>query len=400
MSKLTPEQQLSWDTTIANMCSNRKYDAYLFYFHLLGQCSIEFTDRVDTAGISFQLDHYNLAINPDITTGFFQYSLEERLAILKHEMLHIINQHWTRREDSNPRRFNIAADCSINQFIEPTHLPKGVILPSTLSVKSNTPVPAKLTAEQYYQLLEDNEDEDNQQSTLDDHGEWDNSVGDKDLAKDLTSQALEKAASATAKSKGTLPAEYGDWISLLARNHEVNWKDVLRRIVGNKKAFSRSTIMRRDRRQPFAEHLKGRTKDRIYNLAVVGDESGSVSDVELSQAIVEVSNICKLTQTPIWYVPVDTQAYTPQRLTSTQRSFKRSACGGTILSPAIQQLKDSRIQANAIVVITDGYICQSDVEAYQALNIPIIWLITSEGTIPDGIIKPMRAFKLKSPKHA
>ena len=53
MSKLTPEQQLSWDTTIANMCSNRKYDAYLFYFHLLGQCSIEFTDRVDTAGISF-----------------------------------------------------------------------------------------------------------------------------------------------------------------------------------------------------------------------------------------------------------------------------------------------------------------------------------------------------------
>jgi predicted metal-dependent peptidase len=158
--------------------------------------------------------------------------------------------------------------------------------------------------------------------------------------------------------------------------------------------------MRRDRRQPFAEHLKGRTKDRIYNLAVVGDESGSVSDGELSQAIAEVSNICKLTQTPIWYVPVDTQAYAPQRLTSTQRSFKRSACGGTTLSPAIQQLKDSRIQANAIVVITDGYIDQSDIKAYQALNIPIIWLITSEGTIPDGIVKPMRAFKLKPPKHA
>ena len=73
----------------------------------------------------------------------------------------------------------------------------------------------------------------------------------------------EKAANETQKSRGNVPGEYSDWLDVLSNKREVNWQQVLRKLVGNRRVGVKKTLMRKDRRLPHMNHIKGRTKDRI-----------------------------------------------------------------------------------------------------------------------------------------
>lgn len=421
------------DEALANMFSNPTFNDYLFYAHIIGQCKIIFeTGMQAPAGVNFQYDHYNLYINPleqipiqpdkdgnypknksgkeiKFIPGFNGMTLHERMGVLKHEMLHVINMHTARKEDRDHTGFNYAADCAINQMIDRKHLPDGAIYPDNFPGKPGTKIPNNLTAEQYYELLNFDESDNNGSgscscpgsgngSPIDDHSKWEESQGDKELQEDISKNMLDKAINETNKSRGTVPSQISEWLNNLTKKREVDWRQVLRRLAGNKKANTRKTLLRRDRRLPDHNWIKGKTKDRIGEVVIVGDESGSVSDSELTAAIGECVHICKTLATPIWYVPVDSQAHKPHLLKSNQTNFKRSACGGTILAPAIDKIHESKINYNALVVITDGYIDNSDVDAFAATKRPVIFLITSEGTIPDRIAKHsnIRVFKLKS----
>jgi predicted metal-dependent peptidase len=208
---------------------------------------------------------------------------------------------------------------------------------------------------------------------------------------------LDRAITETQKSKGNLPSNISEWLNNLTKKREVDWRQVLRRLAGNKRANTRKTLMRRDRRLPDFNWIKGKTKDHIGSVAVVGDESGSVSDAELTDAIGECVHICKTLNTPIWYVPVDTQAHKPIQLKSNQTNFKRSACGGTVLAPALDKIHESRIPYNCLIVITDAFIDESDIDAFNGTRKPVIWLITSDGADPHPKMQQgnAKAFKLK-----
>jgi predicted metal-dependent peptidase len=395
---ITAEDRQVFEDTIAAAISNPAYNqSYMYYGYMIAQCAVIFKRMEAPAAVNFYRDHFNLFINPD---QFNEFPLLERLGILKHEMLHILGGHFNRLEDRDMRLFNYATDCAINQLIDKNHLPKGCIYPDNLPTTVKN-VPTMLGAEQYYELLENDPDEDKLPQpgegpgTLDDHSEWENSEGDPDLQKDITKGMLEKAGESTQKARGELPSKHGEWLEMHSRKNEVDWKRVLRGIVGNRKVSSRPTIMRSSRRFPRREDIRGKTKDRLFSLAVVGDESGSVSSDELTDAIAEIQHICDLTKAPLWYVPVDTQAHKPHLITKAQRTFERSACGGTILAPAVDMLKSEKIKYNALVVITDGYIDDSDVYAFNDEKVPVIWLITSNGEIMDIMSNgKMRAFKL------
>lgn len=374
---------------------------YLFYAHLICQCNVNFKSMKAPAAVSFNIDHYVLHIDPE---KFNSFSLEQRCGVLKHEMLHILNGHLIRFEDrENFMKWNFATDCAINQLIDMSHLPSGCIYPNNLPVAQGVNVPLMVNSEQYYDLIDDDqlpEDQpefgSGQPGPLDDHSEWENSQGTNEtLQKDITKNMLEKAANETQKSRGNVPSEFSQWLELNTNARQLDWKRLLRSQISNKKTSSRRTILRSDRRFPKREDLRGKTKDRIATPVIVGDESGSVSSTELTAAIGECLNISKALNSPIWYVPVDTQAYKPHKLTSSQRNFKRTAFGGTTLSPAIDMIKSQKLEATCIVVITDGGICHSDIDAFQATNLPIIWLITSDGDLhPDMNQGKMRAFKL------
>ena len=93
---------------------------------------------------------------------------------------------------------------------------------------------------------------------------------------------------------------------------------------------------------------------------------------------------------------MDTQPCKPEKLKKTTKVIERKACGGTFLSPAFKMAKDHKLNFNAIVVTTDGYLSDSDVEAFEALNMRVIWLIEKDGHIMPSMNNGlMQAFQLK-----
>ena len=429
---MTPDRS-GFDEAVANLFSNPKYAPnYLFYGHMVGQCRVVFdTTMKAPAGVNFMHDHFNLYINPEDTwvkadptklasakhkpqtrqtadgktevclKGFNSYPLEQRLGILKHEMLHILYNHMRRKGDRDHQGFNIAADCAINQLIDRSHLPaQGIFIDQFPSGTGK--VPANLTAEQYYELISKNYDPDQPGSgsgsgqCIDDHDKWGESQGDGDLSEDIAKGMADRAVSQTQKSRGNVPSELSEWLSLLSRKREVTWQQLLRHITGNKRVGIRKTILRPDRRLPNSEWIKGRTKDRRYSVLVISDVSGSVSDKGLLSLWSEVRNICELTQSSIDLIQVDTQPSKPEKLTKNTKTIQRKACGGTYLSPALEMARKHKLDFQAVVVTTDGYLDESDVAAFDSLHIPVIWLIEADGTImPSMNSSHMKAFQLK-----
>ena len=350
------------------------------------------------AAVNFVDNTYNLFICPDM---FNAEPLEQRLGTLKHEMLHIAFGHLFRfdKEDTNFSNFNLAADCALNQEINREHIPNGYF-PDNFPNKEADEHWGQ-TTEFYYNLLDNTKNDDDDSSgngqgqdslaegkgnpaeskLVGDHGKWKETEGDEYVQQEITKNMLEKAADNTTKSRGNLPANYAEMLDNITRRREVDWKKVVRNIVGNKKANVRKTLMRKDRRMPGANWIKGRTKDRIFELAVISDVSGSVSDEALTILWGEIVNICHMFNTPVKVVQVDTEPKAPEELTKTTKAIKRKARGGTYLSPAIKTLEEHKVTYNALVITTDGELCTSDVEPFSRLRVPVIWLIEHTGRV-------------------
>jgi len=403
------------DQTLASMFSNAQYRSdYLFYAHLVAQCSIKIDPTLPApAGVAFITDHYNLYINPE---KFDLYNLHGRLAILKHEMLHINFGHIQREETRKHKRWNYATDCAINQLINKEHLSKEAVTPKTIEENLKIKVPLNSSAEHYYNLLDmikeppqgGGSGQEGQEGESDDkgtkstetgmgtHDTWGNSTGDSDLQADVTKNMLEKTQEETIKGKGTVPQECSGWLDLHTRKCEVNWKKVLRGIVGNKKVGTRATIMKKDRRFPNRPDLRGKTKDRKFNLLVISDVSGSMSNEDVLSTLGEVRHICDITKTAVDLIQVDAEAYLPEKLTKKTKIIKRKGCGGTVLHPALEMAKKHNIDFQAVVVLTDGGLFGNDIDYFCALKKRVIWLVTKDGHISDKMNSPRcSAFQLK-----
>jgi predicted metal-dependent peptidase len=419
---------------VANMAMSTSpfYNDYVFYMHLLSQCRVVFDEKLPApAGVSFNTAYYTLWINPSevvaegkdkegnhvVIPGFTdKMPLSHRIGIIKHEMLHIAFGHLIRVGDKDFKGYNYASDCALNQQIKRDHLPDGAIYPDTLPVKEGTKVLENESAEYYYDLFEnpdkppeDGEGEGNVDGNSEGggenngksdptggHGKWKESEGDPDLQQEITKNMVERSANQTQQGRGNLPSNYSTMIDNLIIKREVDWKKVLRSIVGNKKANIRKTLLRRDRRQPNASWIKGKTKDRIFSLGAISDVSGSVSDVPLMKLWSEVISLCKTFDTDVYMVQVDTQPTEPEKLTKSTRKLERKRCGGTILYPAIEQFKKSGIHYDALLVTTDGYLGSEDVDYFARLKVPVVWLIEPDGQIMSEMnYGRMRAIKLK-----
>jgi len=399
-----------FDETIAAMFSNRTYCAdYLFYAHIVGQCSVIIDDSLPApAGVSFMHDHFNLYINP---AEFDEFSIVERLAIIKHEMLHIMLGHIKRIDDRNFKKWNYSTDCALNQLINSDHLPKCAVLPGNFSkqFKLSPKAQNNESSEYYYELIKDYKDEEQDgqgsdgqgsdgqgsEQTMDSHGTWKNSAGDETLQKDITAKMIKDARDSAAKNMGNIPSQCDEWLGLHNTKAQVNWRKTLRSIVGNKKIGTRSTIHRRDRRFPNREDVRGKSKNRTFNVLAVVDVSGSMSNDSLTKTMAEVKHICDVTKSSIDMIQVDTQAYEPEKFSTTTKFINRKACGGTELSPAIQKAKECNIDYQCIVVITDGYISDSDIQAFKNARKRVIWLIESDGKLSSNMCEGrMKAFKL------
>jgi len=450
-------------------------ESLMWYGHLVTACDIKRDLNMPSpAGVRFMFNKFELFINPLM---FGLYSTDEQIAILKHEMLHIINLHITRQKDRDHKKWNYGTDISINQLIP--NIPEDGLQPERFKFEKN------LNAEQYYDMIPTNYDSDPedgegdgegscssscptcngsgeggepsdekgegqgqgegepgegqgegegqgsgkgnpcpdcngsgeagdgdvvdddkklkdmigealnaaQHGQIGDHGKWNESEGDEQAAKEITRQMTETA---TNKSRGMSPSECDEALQLLKMKEQINWKKELRRIVGNRKANSRLTIKKNDRRFPHRRDLRGKTKDHTIDVCVVLDVSGSMSDEEIIYGLTEIKAIAEKAGAGVTIIQVDTEPKVVEDFDPKAKTFNRRGYGGTYMSKSFEMIVTDKIPCNVVINITDGYI-ESTLDG-PLPKVPFIFLVTQDKdnlAIDVNSYKRMKSHTLK-----
>jgi predicted metal-dependent peptidase len=162
------------------------------------------------------------------------------------------------------------------------------------------------------------------------------------------------AAALSAKERGDLPG-YVDGLITDFNRPSNNWKRTLRRFV---KAQDRDDFSYRrvSRRSTGKIILPALFSEKLGELVVVVDESGSVSDEALSQGLGELVSIGRSVKpSGITIVTCDTRVTGVRRFRSGEPiEIKTGGRGGTDMMPAYQYIAENIRKPAAIILMTDA----------------------------------------------
>lgn len=338
-----------------------------FYGLFLLSINKYFDDKVSTACVRRDGINVELAINEQFWNSL---SDEAELAVLEHEVLHLVNKHLTMQASfPNKKHFNVASDAEVNSYIEN--------LPPNCIKAENYGLPPMCGSKFYYENIPEDKDDDS--NTLDQH-DWKDFQDLSDAEKQLIENQIDHIAKNTAeqvqKMQGHFPAGLEDYINSLFKQKEriFNWKAYLRRMIGTiidvelKKTRKKESI-----RFPDASGLKHKKKS---NICVIVDTSGSVSNQELCDFFSEIKHVWKA-GAAVTIVENDAAIGRIYKYDG-KWDGKVTGRGGTVFDEAVQWYNDHRRDFSTVIFFTDGY---ADVD------LPIagesIWVITSDGCRQD-----------------
>ena len=403
-----------------------------------GNVAIQLNRRVDyhlkaPAAVVFKGTYFDLCINPIL---LWHYTLDQIKSIYIHEFYHIICMHLPRTLplfDRYPSLIlNLGTDCAINQFIK--GLPDGCVSLDSLKQhwKVKRPLEAERESEYYIKgLIEEYKENEEFKNMIDQQqqmrqqggaGEGGSNPGDSDYdgengpyedwedyaqhhdawRQSDTSQNMDNAGDvvksilqeAAAKSRGRIPSEAQSMLKKLSEKPVINWRQQLRKYVGQLSKPYKKTITRKSRRQPHRPDLRGKLNDHVSEIIVAIDTSGSMDDQIISYCMTEVFEILKHQQAKITVIECDCQiarVYEAKRPTDIKPDVKGR--GGTSFQPVFDYVKEHNKRNVVVVYFTDGY------GEYDLKEKPIsyrnLWILTGNSSElslrePYGEVKELR----------
>jgi len=397
-----------------------------FYGLFLIGLNKEMSKSIPTACVAKDGINLKLVVNPEYME---KQDPTTRVAILKHEMLHIAMQHLGMFDQfSDKKLLNVAADLEINQYIS-TEL-KGSTWEG-LDIKDGefkgVKLPLKAGTRTYYDLLQKELDEyDKQQQssglgTGSDNGgngdvvgdekdetsnsgegsgegegfaEWFRSGGngeehslweefenlseaEKKLIQKQIDHQLKDVAEQTKRSRGTVPGELSSYIEKLFEKVEavIDWKQYLRRF-GTRSAKIETKKTRKKPNIRFGSGPAIKIKPKRNTLVAI-DTSGSVSDQDLIEFFNEIDAIHK-TGTTVTIMECDSYVHRTYQYEGNKQDVLR-VCGrgGTSFDPVMEEIFKAPGKYQNLIYLTDGY-----APAPQRVPmVPILWVINSTAQI-------------------
>jgi len=319
-----------------------------------------------TAGVTVDKDtlQFKMLYNPD----FFKDMEENKIkGVLMHEFYHLIFKHVTSRKPENVPHlvWNIAGDLAINSMIGADNLPEGCCIPGGQQFED---YPMGKTAEFYLEKMKDDEqfgdgnggfkDLDGQSGSdfgnFDDHGGWGELTDDeRQMVEERAKDIMEKAAKeANNSGRGWGSVSSGIKREIMERlKTRVDWKKVLRAFIGAAQRADKSNTMRRiNRRFPYIH--AGRKVNRVANIAISIDQSGSVSDAELNAFFNELNKLSELATFTV--IPFDTKVAEDKVYTwkkGEKRKWERVMYGGTCFNAPTDYVNKGNYDGH--IVLTD-----------------------------------------------
>ena len=336
-------------------------------------------------------DMAKLYINPD----FVEEITDDDISfVLAHEVMHIALEHGLRLQGRNPQLWNIAADYALNLilvdsgFERPSHKCGGLFDDQYKG----------MTADQIYEKLQQDVDKARKQGKSGAPGEPGSGIPGlphEDLmapdAKDAAEAAkLQRSvqqrvaqAANVARMQGKLSGSLERLVDQIL-NPVVPWADLLRdymtRISKDDESWTRRNRRFRD------VYLPSRWSQRMGEIVIIGDTSGSITQEELDQVGAEVSAIvAQVNPERVRVVWCDAKVAGEQVFEPGEPlTFEPQGGGGTDMRVALTHIE--QYDPQVAVLITDGYTPWPDVEP----DYPLITCSTTNANIPVGLVVRMR----------
>ena len=319
---------------------------------------------------------------------FQQLTRDQIFGVIKHEAMHIAFGHLGARYLQPQRVFNWAADFAINSQIPLIELPEGLLYPGkglpNLSqeqqelfgeekVKKYNELsnllksfPLGESTEWYFTKLMEADMADfidevwggggDAPVVSDEHADLDElSDGDKEMAKEITRQIVDKAVKEADNKQGW--GSVSEATRKLIRESLVNvvdWKSVLQNFCGKLRRGSRKTTWQKVIKKMPAV-ASGAKKGYPSSLAVYVDQIGSVGDDALEVVFGALSHLTKRTEfiTFAFDTTVDESSEANWRKGGRNEAI-RTKCGGTDFNAPTKHANANKHRFDGYIIITDG----------------------------------------------
>lgn len=319
-------------------------------------------------------------------------------AVIIHEINHLVRHHGKRCGTRDRKKWNLAGDAEINDDLQAMRLP----LPDVPFVPENVPAARGLTAEEYYALLDQQQDAEDKggegvgEGTCggcagNKEGDEEDDANDKsgrsdvemESARDQVAQAVKQEAQ---RGRGNVPAGLVRWADAQLTPPKIPWETKLaracRRLVNTRPGAVDYKFSRISRRQagvgfgPGKPILPGLVEP-IPNVAVGLDTSGSMGQDQIMAGARETAGIMRVVGVGVTFLACDAAVHEIKKVSSPR---ELAACikggGGTDFRPIFEAVERLQPRPEVFVFITDG---QGPAPSSPPKGVQVIWLLTGRG---------------------
>ena len=381
-TQLTAEQRLSKNITA--IMGNPKYVA-LAGVLMIGEKGIK--DDCPTAYTNGRDDYYGRAFVDGLADSEFRF-------LILHETYHKLFKHlttWEHLYKDDPKLANMACDYVINLMISDENRDLFAVMPKDAEGNNIGLLDEKFrnmdTAQVYKILKQDQEQKGsdasntpNEGAGLDEH-DWEGAQEmDADEQRELA-QEIDQAIRQGALTAGKVGSGGNRAIDQLLQP-EVNWREVLREFITETCRGNDDSTWR----QPSRRHLamgvlrpSGIT-ERVGELVIAIDTSGSIGQQELTKCLSEIKGVCDTVKPEsVRILYWDTKVCSDElygdvagacgSLEQLTQTTKPKGGGGTNVQCVPDHIQANNINAQAVIVLTDGYLGGD----WGAWTMPLLW---------------------------
>ena len=357
-----------------------------FYAHFLSGVIREVTNKVPTAAVGFKSGKIALYVNENFFLKELR-SMTERVAVIKHETLHIIFKHLFRMKTKtyDNKLFNIAADIVVNQLIAPWKLPDSAV---TLETFPELKLPKDKSVEWYYENLKKKASKDpeykkrlmeiSEQGTHSDHKMWgENENFSMEVVETEVDRMIIQAKDRTPrKDHGTIPLGIKSLIQSIIekRNPQIDWKRALKLFSSTSRRTRVYHTMKRFSKR-FGTRPGIKIK-RFQKLAVAIDTSGSINIDDFNTFFSEIHSMWKF-GAEVHVLECDADVQKKYSYRGRTPEFVHGG-GGTSFDPVFEHIRSNRFERyDGCIYLTDGYAPEPKIKP----PCKVFWCITKDGKV-------------------
>ncbi len=381
-TQLTAEQRLSKNITA--IMGNPKYVA-LAGVLMIGEKGIK--DDIPTACTDGKNDYYGRAFVDGLADSEFRF-------LILHETYHKLFKHlttWEHLYKDDPKLANMACDYVINLMIVDENRDGFATMPKDAEGNNIGLLDDKfrnMDTAQVYKILKQDQEQNgsdasntpNEGAGLDEH-DWEGAQEmDADEQRELA-QEIDQAIRQGALTAGKVGSGGNRAIDQLLQP-EVNWREVMREFITETCRGTDDSTWRQPSRRHMAMGIlrpSGIT-ERVGELVIGIDTSGSIGQQELTKCLSEIKGVCDTVKPEsVRILYWDTKVCSEEvygdvvgacgSLEQLTQTTKPKGGGGTNVQCVPDYIRDNNINAQAVIVLTDGYLGGD----WGAWTMPLLW---------------------------